>query len=422
MHDLLRDFLRHGRADAEDWADPARDRLTRYLLAGVLAAADVLAPGRTRLTGVPDVAGVEVPRLVTPAQARRWFVDHDPLLVAALRVLTRPVDAPFVLHIARGYAVHLLETGLVSTGQVVCELAVAAARLVDDQPMERLSLSNRAVFQWRAGQNKDAIITLRAALVIAERTADGRGRAVLLSRLGAFQVAAGQLVVGCTSLEEALAGFDEAMTRERASALSSLASAYMRRGLLDEAARCAVDSLALDDGALNSGLCHLHLASHFQARQDSAEALVHLRQALAAYELLPGEDRLGITHAHLAWVQAHVGDASADEHYRLAELSLESMPMVQRATMEILLAAADTALGDVSSARARHERALGYAGALDQDYEAAVALDGLAHDELVLGALPESMAYHARAKAEFDRMDASPQLFRTLPRTTAPPS
>lgn len=415
MHDLLRDYLRRGQASDAAGLDAARTRVSRYLLAGVLAAADVLAPSRRQLEGVPDVTAIEVPKLVTPAQARRWFVNHDPLLGAALRGMTRPEDVPFVLHIVRGYAVHLLETGLASTGQSVCELAVAAARQIGDRPIERLSLSNLAVFQWRAGRTKEAIVTLSLALGIAADTGDTRGRSVLLSRLGAFRVAAGQLVLGCTSLEEALAGFDENMTRERASALSSLSSAYLRRGLLDRADECALESLALDDGALNAGLCHLHLASHFEARQDMEQALTHLRRSLAAYELLPGEDRLGVTHAHLAWVQARRDDPAAHEHYRRAELALESMPTLQRATMENLLAAADTALGDAASARSRHERAVACASALDQDYEVAVALDGLAHDELVLGALPRSMAYHARAEAEFDRMQASSQWFRSPP-------
>ena len=412
MHDLVRAFARHERPVDEQVLAEAHARLVRYLLAGVLTAADVLAPGRRRLEGVPDVGDVQLVRIGTPAQARRWFVHHDRLLGAVLPVLTRPEDAPWLLHLARGYAVHLLETGLASTGQDVCERAVAAARLVGDRAFERLSLGNLAVFQWRGGQTRTAIETLREALVIAEETGDTRGRATLLARRGAFQVAAGELVPGCESLEEALTGFDPEMTRERASALNSLASAYLRRGLPDRADTCALESLALDDGALNAGLCHLHLASDAEARGDLEAAYAQLQQALAAYELMPGEDRLGVTHAHLAWVQALRGDPSATEHHRAATLALESVPALRRATLENLLAAADTALGDVDAARTRHLQALRYAVALGQDYDAALALDGLAQDELILGRLPESMEYNARAEAELSRMQASPRWLR----------
>lgn len=411
VHDLLASFVRSEWPSVSRERGASLERLARYATAGVEIASAVLAPGRRPMNGEPpDVSGVELPRLRTPAQARRWFANHQSLLSVLLPDLAGPDWDRYVVHLARGYSVYLVETGAAGVGQDVCSLAVSAARRLGDPELERLSLNNLAIFQWRAGNPTLAIASLQDALGLADRVGDHVGRAVLLSRMGAFQIDFGRLHEGCTNLSEALELLDSG--RERASALNSLASGELKRGRLDAAYEHCAEAAGLDEGALNQGLSHLHLASVSEARGDFAEAREHLHASVAAYELMPGAERLALSHAHLAWCEAQLGNlADAHDYYAAAEHALESASAVRRAVLENVLAAVDAAAGEHERSCERHERALAYAETLTQGFEIAVALDGLARDTLALDRMAESMEYSTRARAQFRLIGGSPVWF-----------
>lgn len=410
MHGHLRTFVRRQTEPLSDAVVAARgSALLRYLGAGASRAAGVLAPGRRTLGSAPDLSGVPLSRVITPAQARRWFSDHHPLLRAVILGAESPEDPIVIAHLARDYAVHLLEAGLVSTGQEVGEIAVRVARAARDRELERLSLSNLALFQWRGGELDAAIEALRAAEKLAEAIKDRQGQAAVLARLGAFRIDTGLLAEGCADLERALETLLAGQDRERASALNSLSSGYLRRGDLHRAASAAAESLNLDDSAFNAGLSKLHLASVAEARGDLSEARDLLDGTRAAYELTAGSDRLALVDAHVAWTAARQQDGPGMvAAMAAAESAIEAVPAVRRAQLENLLALADAAGGNLTAARARHARALQHATSGNQPFEAAMALRGLAEATAALGDADIGSDFAARANEECQRIGGSP--------------
>jgi tetratricopeptide (TPR) repeat protein len=350
MHDLVRTYTRE-RALAELPAperDAAVGRLVHHLTAAATRAMDVLHPSDPEVPELPelpggDPAGVPLPPITTPAEARAWLDAEWHNLLAVLAFTARAEWAGPTGALAAVLRRRLDQGGRHEDALVVLGHALAASRLAGDHAAEGAALYDLGVAHLRLGRHEDAMTLHRQALAICRAGSDRYREAGALNNLG--------------NLFERLGRYAEAIDHYR-QALVIVRELGLRLGKATL--------------LTNLGVVHTRLGDHGQAFRDCAEALAIFREA---------GDRGGTARALGNLGEVHRLAGRLDQAVGCYEEALDTAEAIgaRGIVTEVLnhLGAACLATGRAGPAGSWHADALAAARATGDRYEEARALEGI---------------------------------------------
>jgi DNA-binding SARP family transcriptional activator len=375
FHDLVRAFARGLPAPvpaadpdtdtpAAAGADPEADRralerLLDYYVATVEEACDLLFPARTK-NPFPLRGPVTTPGLSTCPSAMSWFARELRNLMAAIhaasnaRLLRHAAYLPHGvgahLH-AQGYSAELLEAG---------QIAVAAARELDDPVLSRISLIDLTVGYWHAGRLQEAADTLRTAYDYAEALDDGATKGVYLGHLAVFQTSLGHNEEALNYLKRSMA-LHEASGDTRQQGHDSIARSDVLTALerYSEAADAASRAVELGSalGEPDQTAAALHsLARAYNGMGRHQEAMSCLTEADGIYHRFLRPVDAIIVRARIAETFLMMGEPGAAR--RSADALLSSwdpgIPAIRQAAVSNILGRVFAATGNRDAALERY--------------------------------------------------------------------
>jgi len=386
FHDLLRAYASE-QAHHHETEQERRDALTRlfdYLLAGSGAAMDALFPAEKHRRPSAPVPTRPIPRVSTPATARRWL-DAEWASLVAVTGYTRDNGWP-------GHAILLaltlyryLETGgHYQDARAICGAALDAARQTGDLAAQAELLRRLGYFDTGQPPYARAADEFRAALGLYRQIGDRVGQARTLMEFGCAEFALGRVQESSGRIRQALAIFREAGDRfYEAGALSNLGVVALRLGHPEDASAYQREALAI--------------FREVGDRLGAAIAQHNLGEALGRLDLYrQAEDHLGHALTTFRELGSRSGEADAMQklgHVLRKEGRYEPALTLHRQALTIFRdtgerfyeAEALNSLGETLSddgdpgqARARHQEAFAVARRIGASYELARAHDGLA--------------------------------------------
>ncbi|MFI6505966.1 tetratricopeptide repeat protein [Streptosporangium sp. NPDC050855] len=352
FHDLLRLYAAERAVEDERPEDvaKARQRLYDWYLLNVRAAVGQSHAHWVKLPPGATSEGVTLTSFADPASASAWLAAEHRNLVAAVHQAARSGPRPSTWLLADAMRSHFWASGSTSDWLSCAQAAVTVAEEEGDVPglaAAMLALANAHAFQVRP----DALSLLDRARSLAEQGGWTEGAAAIRNNLAAY---------------------------------------YLRAGRLDDAARCLVEGIALDEEAGRSGMQgikHINLSQVYVQMGRLEPALGHLDRGL---ELHPDTD--GMTALNLGEVCYLLGrfDDALRHLHRAHSLSKEAGSHAVELHCLAYLADVHCDLGRYEAALAYGERALRRSRDIADRY-----FESLAH--IALGRLSHTSGRHVQA-------------------------
>jgi tetratricopeptide (TPR) repeat protein len=400
FHDLLRLYAveRALGEDSEADRQAATDRLYRYYLGTVDAAALLLYPGKLRLAvPAPEMTA----KFDDDAAALAWLDAERGNLVAAVEHGAEHGPRPAAWLIAdalRGYfsmTIHLTEW------RAIAAAGLAAARADGDlrgQAAAQISLadSHRVSSLYR-----EAIEHYTQASTLSRQAGWSDGQATALGNAGTAYWGLGQLATAADHFSRSAAISHEAgQYAFEAVHLGNLSSVYQDMGRLAEAAESQRNVLALQHTVGHPGDEAIGLASlggtyHLLGRLDEAADL--LTQALTVLRELGNRVHAVDVLRNLAEVHLDAGrDATAEELAQATLSSAQELGVLRfQADALNIIGTVHRRHGRYDQAVGAHRRALGLARDSGDRVVEATSLIGLAATHLLRGE-PDEAGQRAR--------------------------
>ncbi|QKW20264.1 tetratricopeptide repeat protein [Kitasatospora sp. NA04385] len=384
FHDLVRDFARSlTPAAAAPPGDAARfTALVDHYVAAAEAAADVLFPGRVRYPAEPVPAEPYVLPELTPQLALKWFGRERRNLVALLRAAADAGLYRQAAGLPRNLGAYLTLQEHPQELLEVSEISVAAARRLGDKLMLRLCLTNASLSHWLSGQGGRGITHLEEALDLAVEIGDEHGQAACLSRLGSFHNSLGRSQEALHYLRRALPILRGlADPREEAIALNGISSALNVLCRHDEAEKAAFTALKLGRRMNNLSDEALALLNLAEARLGLGEwelAVHRFQQAAAIYAQLRNATMVALVDAWRAYALQRAGHPGPALSLTERTLAVEVVSPMRRTAIANLLGTVLLREGQGQRAEQQYALARKDARSVENVYELALALDGLA--------------------------------------------
>jgi DNA-binding SARP family transcriptional activator len=388
IHDLVRAAISPtpspaGGSDSD--GDEARNRLTDYYARASSAACDVVFPGRPQLWHLPTYQG-PLPPVERLDAAVAWLDAEHRTQIALLGTVhsrSRPGGA---FHIARNLSFYFHRRGLSEFLCRTSEVAVEAARALDDEAILHVALINLAVARNQHGRTDEAIGLLTEALGSARRGGDQANEATCLNRLGAYRRARGHNVRARECLEQAIPLHHLlGQRREEALARTTLCALYLDLGLFPaavEQARRAEDLSRVLGMHDQWDIARANLGYSLLRCGKAAMALETLTAALTASSpMFCDSSHAALLLANLALAHLQAGHPAMASLYadRAGDVILTSTSAPAIAvTVLNRLGHVYCSLGDITAARDRHAAALRLAEHTGYRIGKARALAGLA--------------------------------------------
>jgi tetratricopeptide (TPR) repeat protein/transcriptional regulator with XRE-family HTH domain len=373
FHDLIRDYSRAlAIQDDATSIDAAIDRLLDYYITASGVASEQIGPDASLKDVVSGFQLVEAPRLSSRRAAMAWMeVERSNLSDCLDMAASRSRHSQVVL-LARVMHSFLRIVGYWDQARTAHQLALTAARHIDDRAGEAAALNDLGVVHRLTDDYNSALATLTEALSLYRELDDKRGQANAINNIGHVQYQVGQYAAANASLTEALMLYRDQHNRHgQASAHYDLGIAQYLSGEYAAANASLAEALTLyrdlDDeiGQANA----LHALGHVQyPTGELAAASTSLSEALALYRDF--DDRRG---------QANV---------------LDTLGIVQRVT------------GELSTANASLAEALTLYRELDDRRGQAHALGELGVVRRLAGDYPGAVASLTEALALYRDLDS----------------
>ncbi|MFJ1972103.1 AfsR/SARP family transcriptional regulator [Streptomyces sp. NPDC087903] len=427
FHDLVRNFAQSQRGPATELDDSeAVERLLDYYLAASEEACQLLFPGRKRsATGIPPLLRA-LPPLPDPERAAQWFDrEHSSLLFAVTLADRHGLDRHTVA-LTRNIVFQLNARGRFEDFRDLSQIAVAAARRIEDLALLGVSLSNLGVACWKLGHFDEGIEVVGEGRDIARRLGDKQTEAHSESTIGLLLTVLGQHAEAVSHLERAIALERElGIPQAEAQTLTNLSTLHEQQGRYEEAAEAARQALVIhhtvDDrdnevmALTDLAFAHVGLGEF----EDAHDCLERARERCDDFSP-PGDFALVL--ALSADVDQCLGrcaevEARAELALRLADAS--DSP-TRQAKVENLVGRLHLRRGEYDQALALHTHADKLASAICYRAEQARALTGMAAAAEALGDPAEAATHRTAAAALFTFMGTPPYPSPAPPRTPPP--
>ncbi|MEU9453940.1 BTAD domain-containing putative transcriptional regulator [Streptomyces sp. NPDC048277] len=414
FHDLVRNFAQSQRGPATERDDAAAvERLLDYYLAASEEACQLLFPGRKRsATGIGAFSG-ELPPLPGPERAAQWFDREHTSLLSAVTLADRHGLDRHTVALTRNIVFQLNTRGRFEDFRDLSQIAVAAARRLEDLALLGVSLSNLGVACWKLGHFDEGIEVVSEGRDIARRLGDKHTEAHSESTIGLLLTVLGQHAEALPHLERAIALERELdIPRAEAETLTNLSTLHEQRGRYAEAAEAARQALAIHrdvDHRDNEVMALTDLAFAHVGLGEYGEARACLRRARERCDDFSPPGDFALVLALSAEVAQCLGDhaeveACAGPALRLAHAS--DSP-TRQAQVENLIGRLRLRRGEYDEALALHTHAHQLASAIRYRVEQARALLGMAAAAEALGD-PGTAAAHRRAAAALGTFTGAP--------------
>jgi DNA-binding SARP family transcriptional activator len=410
VHSLVRTYVLERFAD-RGGDDAAFERLANYYRSAIGRAADAAFPGRTRFSaGLPDYAGV-VPTLSDRNLALLWIDAEYRNILPSLAEAGRRGMHSHVVESARNLVYHLHLRGRNDAFLEAAALGVASSRQTGDSTAIRMSLVNLAVAYWHRGDLEAGLVQLREALDVATAADDRAGRAVCLSRLGAFYSTVGDFRLAVDHLERSIPmHLETGHLKEVAEALFHLSSTFNILGRYSEAAAKAEDAVAVNQELGNPSTLTMALVNLGTAQTGLGlhqEALRTLSEALEWEGKLGGSMSNALILARLVPACRATGARDAAAQFAREAAEAVDAPMtspMHRVTIFDLLGEHAFLDGDLGLAREMFTAAMELGEKLGLRYHTARAMAGLAATSAALGEEEAARRLHGLIGAIFDEI------------------
>ncbi|MFI7408752.1 AfsR/SARP family transcriptional regulator [Streptomyces sp. NPDC049627] len=418
FHDLVRNFAQSQRGPATERDDAAAvERLLGYYLTATEEACQVLFPGRKRSsTGIAAHVG-ELPPLQSPEQAAQWFDrEHSCLLAAVALADAYGLDRHTVC-LTRNIVFQLNAHGRFEDFRYLSQVAVSAARRVQDLALLGASLSSLGIACWKLGRFDEGIEVAGEGRDIAVRLGDKYTEAHGESTIGLLLTVLGQHAEALPRLERAMALERELdIPRAHAETLTILSTLYEQWGRYEEAASAARRALEIHaelDYRNNEvmALTDLAFAHVGLGEYDDARACLERARGLCDESSPPGDFALVLAlSAEVAQCLQQGPDLSGLTEQAL-ELARTSGSPTRQAKVENLVGRFHRRRHEYDRAMTLHAHAHELASAIRYRAEDARALYGMACAAQALGDTASAAEHRAAAVALFDFMGSPPHGF-----------
>ncbi|MFE5814133.1 BTAD domain-containing putative transcriptional regulator [Streptomyces sp. NPDC056479] len=418
FHDLVRNFARSQRGPATEQDDSAAvERLLGYYLTATEEACQVLFPGRKRSsTGIAVHAG-ELPPLQHPAQAAQWFDrEHSSLLAAVVLADGHGLDRHTVC-LTRNIVFQLNALGRFEDFRYLSQVAVSAARRVQDLALLGASLSSLGIACWKLGHFDEGIEVAGEGRDIAVRLGDKHTEAHSESTIGLLLTVLGQHADALPHLERAMTLERELdIPRAQAETLTILSTLYEQWGRYEEAASAARRALEIHgevDYRNNQvmALTDLAFAHVGLGEYEDARACLERARGLCDESSPPGDFALVLAlSAEVAQCLEGGSEVSGLTEHAL-ELARTSGSPTRQAKVENLIGRFHRRRHEYDRAMALHAHAHELASAIRYRAEDARALYGMGCAAEALGDTASAAEHKAAAITLFDFMGSTPHGF-----------
>lgn len=248
MHDLIRVYANEqGRAtdSAAERAAAARRMSSWYVLAA--ANAKATADGFPLLLDVGEPEpGITVPTFDNARQARGWFEDEWPTLVATSRYAFTRDEHDVVYRLVLAMATTAITRCSYVEGLELLEVALEAARTAGDRMAEGYLADLMGSMCVGLGQPEDEMAWYGYARDVFREISDPTGEAIVLANLGATLAEQGRLIDSEECLQRALNLARELdLFHVESSALNHLGLTYLAMGRPAEAVTAAAESVRI---------------------------------------------------------------------------------------------------------------------------------------------------------------------------------
>ncbi len=389
FHDLLRAYARDLTEQQDDGAarSAAVHRLLDFYLGCALAAGTVLDPGDSLLARLATAAGPAVSggsgRFGDLEAARTWLDTERVNLVAAAGYAATEGWAAHAGDLSTALWRYLHQAAWHDDARTLHGAALAAAVATGDRAREARALFNLGTVHHRLGANEVAIGQLTASAEIAGTMHDPFDEARSRDYLGLIHASVGDLHAAMHDHERALALFREAGHREgEGCSLNNLGLVCRRLGRQEDAlgyfqqARRItkeVGDRATEGGATNN----IGLILRRLGRYDAA--LRHFQDALAIAREIGHREGEGFAASNIGSAYTSLGRYDAAGEFQQTALRMArrtGMPALEAIALNQLGRIARL-LGDSAGAAARYRAALAVSDRIGARYEQALALEGL---------------------------------------------
>lgn len=430
FHDLVRNFAQSQGGPATERDDSeAVERLLDYYLAATEEACQLLFPGRKRSsTGIPTFPG-ELPPLPDPERAAQWFDREHSSLLSAVTLADRHGLDRHTVALTRNIVFRLNARGRFEDFRDLSQIAVAAARRLEDLALLGVSLSNLGVACWKLGHFDEGIEVVGEGRDIALRLGDKHTEAHSESTIGLLLTVLGQHAEALPHLERAIALERELdIPRSEAETLTNLSTLHEQWGRYEEAAAAARQALAIHrdvDHRDNEVMALTDLAFAHVGLGEYEDARTCLERARDRCDDSSPPGDFALVLALSAEVAQCLGQYAEVEAY--AELSLRLAHAgdspTRQAKVENLIGRLHLRRGEYDQALDLHTHAHELASAIRYRAEQARALTGMAAATEALGDPVAAAAHRTAAATLFTFMDAPPYLDPTpLPAPSPAPA
>ncbi|MFJ9902474.1 AfsR/SARP family transcriptional regulator [Streptomyces sp. NPDC101152] len=413
FHDLVRNFAQSQRGPATERDDTqAVERLLDYYLSASEEACQLLFPGRKRsVTGIPAFTG-ELPPLRDQESAAQWFEREHSSLLFAVTLADRHGFDRHTVGLTRNIVFQLNARGRFEDFRDLSQVAVAAARRIEDLALLGVSLSNLGIACWKLGHFDEGIEVVTEGRDIARRLGDKQTEAHSESTIGLLLTVLGQYAEALPHLQRAIALDRElGIRRAEAETLTILSTLHEQQGRYEEAAAAARQALAIHRDVedrnnevmalTDLAFAHVGLGEY----EDARGCLERARQRCDDFSP-PGDFALVLAlSAEVAQCLGHLAEAEACAGPALRLAHAGDSP-TRQAQVENLIGRLHLRRGEYDQALALHTHAHELARSIRYRAEQARALTGMATAAEALGDPTAASAHRTAATALFTFMQA----------------
>lgn len=444
MHDLLRAYARSlvERHETEQGQRTALNRLLNHYVYAAAAARQRTSPHEVHRR--PRVEHIELPcpTFADDLQARAWQDAERRNLVATSGYAAANRWPRYAIDLGQVLYRYFLTGGHHTDAELVHRSALRSARACADPAAEASATCDLAIAYWQLGRTDIAIDHLLQAIPILTDLGDDAATARAYNNLGVVYQTVGRPTEAREQHDRAVSAFRRAGDQAGANdalgnlgiiywlwgrykdaiehfqlllascrelndrngiaiAAGNLGTVYQRIGRYDDAIQCHRQALAIyrqtgNPAGRASALTNMAIVDRRLGSHESA--LDHFRQALAIYTDLDDHERIAETRAGIIlslqaleqWDEANRLLDDVLTEYALSRTELG--PGTRNG-----FATALTAAHRLDVATEWHNGALEQARSVDDRYEAARALDGLATIMQQVGRTPKATEYWTRA-------------------------
>ncbi|MER5478469.1 BTAD domain-containing putative transcriptional regulator [Streptomyces sp. NPDC002734] len=415
FHDLVRNFAQSQGGPATEEVDAQGvEQLLGYYLTVTEEACQVLFPGRKRSsTGLAPYGG-ELPPLQDPERASAWFDREHGSLPAAVALSERHGLDRHTVWLTRNIVFQLNALGRFEDFRHLSQVAVKAARRVQDLALLGASLSSLGIACWKLGHFDEGIEVTSEGRDIAVRLGEKHTEAHSESTIGLLLTVLGQHAEALPHLERAMALEHELdIPRSQAETLTILSTLYEQWGRYGEAATAARRALEIHrqvDYRSNRVMALTDLAFAHVGLGEYEDARTCLERARGLCDEASPPGDFALVLALSAQVAQYLGRGSevsglTGQALELAELS--GSP-TRQAKVENLVGRVHRRRHDHERAMQLHSHAYELAAAIRYRAEEARALGGMARAARALGDTVSAAKHEAAAAALFEVMGAPP--------------